>query len=310
LEPDRPLSLPQLILDRRAALEGRFDDCLETIRSSLRTHADRWPILLILVQVALGLAFLLIVANLLYSMVMEPAQLGSDARLYFKAAAAALNGASPWAVEDSGTRFAAPPATLLPYIALQPLGQTAGWALMIALSVACAIVLVARLRLGPAFLLFPPLVIAAVAGNPEPVMVLALLIPWARWVAPVFKIYALVPLVAQRYWTAAAIGIVVSHLSVPLWPRFFAELSQVAATFAEDGGHGFSVYGNLVASAAVLLLLTILGRERAGWLAVPLLWPGAQAHYAIMALPAIAMLIHGGSIADGTLGDRPAGRRR
>src|SRR4051794_21625956 len=171
----------QPLVDARDAAQASLDRRLEQARASFAAAAVRWPAVPILVQVALGIAFLAISANLLVSMAVDPSQLGSDARVYFRAAGAAVNGGNPWTVESGGVRFAGPPPTLLPYILLQPLGENVVWAISLIVSLASALLLIVRLRLGPAFLLFPPLVYAVIAGNPEPLMVLALLTVGLRW---------------------------------------------------------------------------------------------------------------------------------
>jgi hypothetical protein len=281
------------ILDLRDAAQDALDRRLDQVRGAFGAATARWPALPILVQVVLGIAFLAICANLLVSMAIDPSQLGSDARVYFRAAGAAVSGENPWTVEAGGVRFAGPPPTLLPYIVLQPLGENAAWAISLVAAAASALLLIVRLHLGPAFLLFPPLVYAVIAGNPEPLMVLALLTAGFRWLGPVLKVYAFVPLLVLARWRAVAAALAVCLLSLPLWPQFLASLSDLSTTYAAQNGRGFSVVGDPVVAVLVIVGLLILGRRRGAWLVVPLLWPGAQAHYAVMALPAIAELIRG-----------------
>ena len=48
-----------------------------------------------------------------------------------------------------------------------------------------------------------------------------------------------------------------------------------------------------------LIALILLGRKRAAWLAVPVLWPATQLHYRVLALPAMTpSLALAGSVAE------------
>jgi hypothetical protein len=148
--------------------------------------------------------------------------------------------------------------------------------------------IIRRLRIPWWWAMFPPVVEAIFAGNPEPVM-LALLVSGSvvlRACAPVVKIYAFAPLVGERDWpalTLACVGLVLTALILP-WGLFINDAPLVATTLTSQamGLSALSVGWLLPAAVAGLL---VLGLRRAGWLAVPVVWPHTQLHYALIALP-------------------------
>jgi hypothetical protein len=216
------------------------------------------------------------------------AKLGSDAVLYATAAGAWRQGGDPWQVAVSGVRFAAPPPTLLLYVPFVDVQANITAAFWVGADLIAIVYIIRRLRIPWWWAMFPPVVEAIFAGNPEPVM-LALLVSGSvvlRACAPVVKIYAFAPLVGERDWpalTLACVGLVLTALILP-WGLFINDAPLVATTLTSQamGLSALSVGWLLPAAVAGLL---VLGLRRAGWLAVPVVWPHTQLHYALIALP-------------------------
>ncbi len=218
--------------------------------------------------------------------------LGFDARLYATAARTLLQGGNPWAASLQGVVFAAPPPTLVPFLpfAYLPDPVTVGfWSLATIAAEAWA---VRRLRLPWWWLLFTPFVDAAWVGNPDG-LVVALLLTGSRVgsvLAAALKIYAVVPLLGERRWGYLALVGAALLLSAPFlpWTLYFTELPSISRSLASqvaDGG--LSAWGNPFMLSLSLLALVSLGPRRAGWLAVPVLWPYTQLHYSALAFPAL-----------------------
>jgi hypothetical protein len=87
--------------------------------------------------------------------VLTPSWLGLDASLYAAASAAWLEGADPWAVSQAGIYFAAPPPTLLAFVAFAWMPPAAVSLLWISGSFALAVLAVRRLRLPLWWVAFP-----------------------------------------------------------------------------------------------------------------------------------------------------------
>ena len=139
-----------------------------------------------------------------------------------------------------------------------------------------------------------PLWEGLLSGNPEP-LVLACLVAgsdWAACLAPLGKVYAIAPLAGERRWKALALAAVVMACTAVVlpWARFIADLTEVSATLTAQAANlsAFSVPWLLPVG---VLGLASLGLRRAGWLAVPVLWPHTQLHYAATALPEMSPLL-------------------
>ena len=212
---------------------------------------------------------------------------GFDARLYLDATRAWLAGADPWVSIDT-QRFAAPPPTLLPLAPIAILPDDLGAALMVILAAVGAIATIRLLRLPWWWLLFPPFVDGIENGNPQTLLVPLILIG-AGPVAAFLKIYALVPLVLTLRWRAVAVTAALFALSAPFlpWTSYVAQFGDLSAVLEtqSDGGLSATALPWLIPIAVIALVLC--GRERAGWLAVPALWPATQWYYATLALPAL-----------------------
>lgn len=208
-----------------------------------------------------------------------------DLVVYREAAVQVLTGSDPWAVSGGGASlaFAAPPPTIVGYLPLALLPEPVAIAAGTALLAVAAWWSVRRLGLPMWWVLFPPVFESVIVGNPD-VLVLALLLARGRvaGLAAVLKVYAFIPLLAQRRWGAAALAVGLSALSIPLWPSFFSNLLAILATLDEQSS-GFSAWGTWLL-LPTLIALWGLRRRGAEWLVVPGVWPNTQMHYAAMSL--------------------------
>jgi hypothetical protein len=212
---------------------------------------------------------------------------GNDFFIYREAAVVALNGGDPWASSYLGYRFAAPPPTLLPYLILALLPQALAALVSVLVLGGAAIAVVRKLNLPVWWLLFPPIVDSLLAQNPD-VLVIALLVAGGATagLAPVFKLYAALPLLLQQRWRPLVIAGLISLASLPLVPAYLQHVSEMGALLASQAEGGLSAWGTpLLIPTAVALLL--FDRKTASWLIVPALWPSTQLHYSSLALPAL-----------------------
>lgn len=219
---------------------------------------------------------------------------GSNATLYAAAARAWLNGADPWQVTEFGIRFAAPPPTLLlyaPFAFSPPFVTAAFWLVADLLALAFVI---RRLHLAWWWALFPPIWEGLLDGSPETVVLACLVAtgPLIQALAPLLKVYAIAPLVGERRWRAVAITLLALGLTAIVlpWTLFLADLPLVSSTLADQAAN-LSAYSVPLLLPVGLLGLAALGARRAGWLAVPVLWPHTQLHYATMTLPVMTPLL-------------------
>ncbi len=93
---------------------------------------------------------------------------------------------------------------------------------------------------------------------------------------------------AERRWRQVglvAAALVASAFVLP-WAAWLAEL-PVITTHLADTSRTTSVYGRPLLMAIAVIALLSLGSRRAGWLAVPLLWPSTQLHYGAIAVPGL-----------------------
>lgn len=219
---------------------------------------------------------------------------GADASLYAAAAKAWLVGIDPWVVAQDGIRFAAPPPTLLffvPFAFVDPLATRLFW---MCASAGAVVYVVRHFRLAWWWALFPPLWEGVLVGNPDPVVLAALVAatPIVAALAPVLKVYAVVPLVGQLQWRPLALTMLIFASTVVIlpWREFLADLPFVSSTLTDQAA-GLSATSVPWLIPIGVLGLAALGRRRAGWLAVPVLWPSTQLHYAAIAVPAMTPLL-------------------
>ena len=141
------------------------------------------------------------------------------------------------------------------------------------------------LRLPLWWVFFPPLFESVLDLNAD-VLILALLLggPVMGGAAVICKIYAVVPLLLQRRWTALAWAIPFALLSLPWWPMYIEQRQEIMANLAQQAG-SLSAWGTWLMIPTAIALVMLRGRG-ASWLAVPTLWPSTQLHYSTVALPA------------------------
>jgi hypothetical protein len=258
--------------------------------------AERRPLLavrrawIVLVRAALPLWFLAWSAGWLAFHV-GSAAVGLDARIYAAAARAWLEGQNPWTATVLGVTYAAPPPTLVAFVPFGwlPDGVTAG--VWVVGSIAAGLWMIRRLRLPWWWILFPPLSSGAMSGNPD-VLVAALLVaggPAADTAALLLKVYAAGPLLGERRWKslAAGAGCLAASLLVLPWATYIAQFPTIAETLRVQST-GLSAWGSVPLMTLALISLGVLGWRRAGWFAVPAVWPSTQAHYATIAMPGLA----------------------
>lgn len=208
--------------------------------------------------------------------VLTPNWLGFDASLYASATAAWTQGGNPWMVSQNGVFYAAPPPSLLPYLPFfwMPAGVVS--LIWVAGSFALALVAIRALELPWWWMAFPPLVDGILVGNAN-VAVLALLVVPSGRLAPLaafLKVYALVPMVGERRWRDIAVTVALLGATVILlpWGTWFAEQDAISGNLGRVSATT-SVFGQPILMAIAAIALLSLGLRRAGWLAVPLLWP-------------------------------------
>ena len=211
--------------------------------------------------------------------------IGIDVAIYRHAGEIALAGGNPWIPFSLTLQFAAPPPTLVLYVPVSLLPLPIATVLMMSAGVLGAAWAIRRLGLPLWWLLFPPLFDALIVGNPDAYVLPLLLVggPLAG-LAAVLKVYALVPLVLQRRWSAIVLAAAVAALSLPEVPNFLSTLGTVGEVLATSAK--LSAWGTWL-MIPVLVALWILRRRGAEYLVVPALWPNSQSQYGTMALAAV-----------------------
>lgn len=205
-------------------------------------------------------------------------------------------------VTDNGTtyHFAGLPPTVVAFVPFTILPEAISAFLWVALSALAAVIIVRRLQLAWWYLLFPPMLVSVWAGNPQ-LPLIALILVGGAALAPLLKIYALVPLVGEGRWRAVALALALVAATVlvapSLWVSYLGEWSTLAARQVTEAHGGLSAWGLplpfLAMTVAALGVLAVLDPRAAGWLAVPVLWPGSQLQYGTMALPVAGPLTLG-----------------
>lgn len=218
----------------------------------------------------------------------------TDAVLYSDAAKAWLTGGDPWLVTEGGTTFGAPPPTLLLYVPFAFLPSIVTALAWLAIDLLAVAFVVRRLRLAWWWVLFPPLAQAIVPANPEPLVVACLVAtgPVANAIAPLVKIYAFAPLVSERRWQAVVgcVGLLAISAVILPWGTFIHELPTVTATLMAQA-QNLSAFDVPLTLPLAFVGLAAAGLRRAGWFAVPVLWPHTQIHYAALSLPELSPLL-------------------
>ena len=210
-----------------------------------------------------------------------------DARLYLMATQAWLAGGDPWAVQLAGNYFAAPPPSLLPLVPLAWLPLDLGVAIIAGLVIGAAVLTVRLLRLPWWWLLFPPLVQTMFSANVQGLLIPLVLLGGGA-IAAFLKLYALVPLVILGRWRAAAIAVVALVATIPVlpWATYITDFATINANLTAQTDVALPTWFLVLAAPVAVLAMTVVGRERAAWLAVPALWPSQQYYYAALVIGA------------------------
>jgi hypothetical protein len=224
--------------------------------------------------------------------VVYPYNFGFDARLYTDAARVWLAGGNPWTQQyEFGYYYAAPPPSLL---AMAPFTLLPSWAagiLGVVLLAALAIAALRTLGLPAYWVFFVPILDGILVGSLDVAALAALVIAGGRFalLAPFLKVYAAIPMVGERRWRALAFSVLALVVTAPIlpWQVFLASLPDIASHLASQS-MTTSVWGSIPLMVVFGLGLLSLGLRRAGWLAVPVLWPSTQPHYGALALPVVA----------------------
>jgi hypothetical protein len=221
--------------------------------------------------------------------------LGSDARLYRDATATWLTGGDPWALADAGPyHFSGLPPTVLAFVPTTALAGGVVGLLGVVVSALAAVWIIRRLQLPLWWLAFPPLVGGVFFANPD-VVLLALLLGPLACLAPVLKVYAIIPLLQRpRQLLGAAIVFGATVVIAPgLWRDYLANMSAIGERLAAEARGGWSAWAYpplLIVGFVGLALLAWRRQWKAvAWLAVPVLWPGTEFHYATMVLPVASL---------------------
>lgn len=95
--------------------------------------------------------------------------------------------------------------------------------------------------------------------------------------APFLKVYGAIKMIGERGWRALAMSGLVLAITAPVlpWGMFLASLPDAASHLAGQS-MTTSVWGSVPLMVVFGLGLLWLGLRRAGWLAVPILWPSTQ----------------------------------
>jgi len=238
----------------------------------------------------------------LASLASRPEVLGLDARVYHHAALAMLSGRDPWSVgvQTPGflapVTFAAPPITLIPFVATAWLPEHIVVLASVVVSLVAALIAIYWVRLPCWWLLFPPIVEGVYVGNLNPVVLVLLLSrrPGLQAVAVILKLYVALPALLLYRWRALILAGVVLLMSMPLlpWATYIDNFGEISRKLeAQSWGGRTSVISGLAALVIMAAAFAVMGRSRAAWLVIPVMWPASQLHYSVLALPALAPVI-------------------
>ena len=172
---------------------------------------------------------------------------GFDTELAVGASKTWLDGGNPWSyflVGGDGNvyHFAGLPPTLFIYAPLTGLNLELAGYVGVAISLMAAVIVIRRLHLPTWWFLFPPLNAAIFFANPH-MLLMALLLAGAAWLAPAVKVYAFVPMVVRRAGVTSTVGLAIfaaTVLAAPtLWSNwatsFAAAIARLLAPEAQGG---------------------------------------------------------------------------
>lgn len=126
------------------------------------------------------------------------------------------------------------------------------------------------------------------SGNPQGVLV-PLIVVGAGPVAAFLKVYALIPIVLTLRWRALLVtlaGLLVTAHMLP-WASYVAHLGELSTALTNQSSGGLSATAVPWLIPMALIALILCGREKAAWLAVPVVWPATQWYYSTLAVPAL-----------------------
>jgi hypothetical protein len=221
---------------------------------------------------------------------------GFDGRLYRSATAAWLGGGDPWSVVQGGVWFGAPPPSLLPMIPFTFLPEPAAVGALLIIGVAASAWAIRRLGMPWWWLAFPPLVDGMWNANPH-VLVMPLIVAGLAPLAIVVKLYAgIVPLIRTEI-RVLLVTVALFAATAPFlpWGTFLAQREVIQHRLDLTSGGGMSVWSfpgplipvGLAVGLLALLAIAAADRNRAAWLAMPVLWPFTQWYYSSMAIPGL-----------------------
>ena len=220
-------------------------------------------------------------------LVVMDGNIGFDAQLYLAATRAWLAGDEPWVVLMQ-QQFAAPPPTLLPLVPFTLLPESVGIAVLIGLAALGVVATVRLLHLPWWWILFPPFLDSVVSGNPQALLV-PLILVGAGPLAAFLKVYAILPMALTLRWRALLVTLGALLVTAPIlpWASYIDRFGELSASLIRQSQGGLSATALpwLIPIAVVALILC--GREKAAWLAVPVLWPSTQWYYSTLAVPAL-----------------------
>jgi hypothetical protein len=255
---------------------------------------------------ALGLAAKALAAPVVFTLVslvflganIQGGSFASDAHIYYSGAAAWLAGQSPWdapaTFQGNPAHFAGLPTTVVLLAPFTLLPEAVFTLLVVVISAGAAVYTVRRLELPWWYLLFPPLFVSVLSGNPS-TLIIALLVsgrPVLQALAALLKVYAIIPPALLLRWRTLAWAAGLTALTLvaaPLWVEYLTRFPELTARLAEESHGGLApmrtgMWAELITLIA-LVILWFRNREAASWMAVPAAWPASEHHYATFALP-------------------------
>jgi len=141
------------------------------------------------------------------------------------------------------------------------------------------------------WLAFPPFIDGLYNANPH-VLLVPLLVAGAAPLAVMVKAYAgLVPLVLGQ-WRMVALSAALLVITAPFlpWATYIAAWPSLAETLAQQSDGGMSATSIPVLVPIAIVALIFMGRRRAAWWIVPVLWPSTQWYYASLAMPGATLV--------------------
>jgi hypothetical protein len=218
-----------------------------------------------------------------------PYHIGFDGRLYTDASRVWLAGGDPWtATYEFGLHYGAPPPTLLVTAPLTLVPTVVAGLIMVVIGGVLALLAIRTLGLPAWWILWTPILDGVLVGSLDIAAMAALVLVAGRVsaLAPFLKIYAVVPMLGERRWRSVAVAGMLIAATIPLvpWAMFLADWPVVTHTLATQNMSG-SAWPSPILWIAFAIGLPLLGARRAGYLAVPVLWPNTQPHYGALALP-------------------------